>query len=108
MVGVHGLSCSAACGIFLDQGSNSCPLHRQADSYSLYHQGSLYAVISVSNTLFWLNLYLSTWLASSYPSGLLKITSLERMPLTLLNKSQPFSLLQSTYSFLARNFTVGE
>ena len=24
---VHGLSCSAACGIFPDQGSNLCPLH---------------------------------------------------------------------------------
>ena len=29
---VHGLSCSAACGIFLDQGLNPCPLHWQADS----------------------------------------------------------------------------
>ena len=29
----HGLiSCSAACGIFLDQGSNPRPLHWQADS----------------------------------------------------------------------------
>ena len=28
----HGLSCSAACGIFADQGSNPCPLHWQADS----------------------------------------------------------------------------
>ena len=27
-----GLSCSAACGIFPDQGSNTCPLHWQADS----------------------------------------------------------------------------
>ena len=26
--------------IFLDQGSNLCPLHWQADFYSLYHQGS--------------------------------------------------------------------
>ena len=26
------LSCSVACGIFLDQGSNLCPLHWQADS----------------------------------------------------------------------------
>ena len=26
------LSCSAACGIFLDQGSNLCPLHWQEDS----------------------------------------------------------------------------
>ena len=36
----HGLSCSAACGIFLDQGSNLCPLHWQADSQPLRHQGS--------------------------------------------------------------------
>ena len=26
--------------MFLDQGSNPCSLHRQADSYPLYHQGS--------------------------------------------------------------------
>ena len=28
----HGLSCPAACGIFLDQGSNLCPLHQHAYS----------------------------------------------------------------------------
>ena len=28
----HGLSGLAACDIFLDQGSNPCPLHWQADS----------------------------------------------------------------------------
>ena len=37
---VCGLSCSATCGNFLDQGSNPCPLHRQEDSYLLVHQGS--------------------------------------------------------------------
>ena len=36
----HGPSRSAACGIFPDQGSNPCPLHWQADSQSLRHQGS--------------------------------------------------------------------
>ena len=36
----HGPSCSAACEIFPDQGSNPCPLHRQADSQPLRHQGS--------------------------------------------------------------------
>ena len=40
VVVVHGLSCSAACGIFPDQGSNPCPLHWQADSQPLRHQGS--------------------------------------------------------------------
>ena len=32
VVVAHGLTCSAACGIFPDQGSNPCPLHWQADS----------------------------------------------------------------------------
>ena len=32
VVVAHGPSCSAACGIFPDQGSNPCPLHRQAGS----------------------------------------------------------------------------
>ena len=36
----HGLSCSAACGILPDQGSNPRPLNWQADSQPLRHQGS--------------------------------------------------------------------
>ena len=40
VVVARGPSCSVACGIFPDQGSNSCPLHWQADSQSLRHQGS--------------------------------------------------------------------
>ena len=39
----HGFSCSPACGIFLDQGSNCCLLHCKADSWTrlpLDHQGS--------------------------------------------------------------------
>ena len=36
----HGLSCSEACGIFPDQGLNLCPLHWQAVSLPLSHQGS--------------------------------------------------------------------
>ena len=36
----HGPSCSVACGIFPDQGSNPCPLNWQADSQPLRHQGS--------------------------------------------------------------------
>ena len=36
----HGPSHSAACGIFPDRGMNPCPLHRQADSQPLCHQGS--------------------------------------------------------------------
>ena len=40
VVVAHGLSCSAARGILPDQGSNPCPLHWQADSQPLRHQGS--------------------------------------------------------------------
>ena len=39
VVVVHRLSCSTACGIFLDQRSKLCPLQWQADPYSLCHQG---------------------------------------------------------------------
>ena len=40
VVVAHGPSCSAACGIVPDQGSSPCPLHWQADSQPLRHQGS--------------------------------------------------------------------
>ena len=40
VVVAHRLSCSTVCGIFPDQGSNPCPLHWQADSQPLRHQGS--------------------------------------------------------------------
>ena len=38
---MHGLNYSVACGIFLDQELNLCPLHWQVDSQPLCHQGSL-------------------------------------------------------------------
>ena len=40
VVVAHRPSCSTACGILPDQGSNPCPLHWQADSQPLRHQGS--------------------------------------------------------------------
>ena len=47
----HGPSCSAACGIFPDQGSNPCPPHWQADSQPLRHQGSLWLYFfNIENT----------------------------------------------------------
>ena len=44
----YGPSCSVACGILPDQGSNLCPLHWQADSQPLCHQGSPYLRIFAS------------------------------------------------------------
>ena len=43
-IAAHGPSCSAACGILPDQGSNPCPLHWQADSQPLHHQGSIFLI----------------------------------------------------------------
>ena len=40
VVAAHRLSCSTACGIFPHQWSNPCPLHWQANSQPLDHQGS--------------------------------------------------------------------
>ena len=52
VVVAHGLSCSAACGIFPDQGSNPCPLHWQADSQPLRHQGGPPKVKSYTRELY--------------------------------------------------------
>ena len=53
VVVAYGPSCSAACGIFPDQGSNPCPLHRQADSQPLRHQGSPCLLICPPYLLEW-------------------------------------------------------
>ena len=49
----HRPSCSMACGILPDQGSNPCPLHWQADSQPLRHQGSpaILHILVVTNDL---------------------------------------------------------
>ena len=52
VVVAHGPSCSAACGILPDQGSNPRPLHWQADSQPPRHQGSPVMETFLSGT-FW-------------------------------------------------------
>ena len=54
---VQGLSSSAACGIFLDQGSNPRLLHWQADSLLLGHQGSPSSALHRLCTLILLSLH---------------------------------------------------
>ena len=81
----HSLSRSTACGIFLDQGSNPCPLHWQADSYPLRHQGSPKAAF--------LNLFLRTSIplpAIRRPVYLRKIKVLRHKPTQLLHTSYKF------------------
>ena len=58
----HGISRSAACGIFPDRGMNPCPLHRQADSQPLRHQGSptwmflfFSSIFSLCGSRFWVD-----------------------------------------------------
>ena len=52
VVVVHRLSCSAACGIFPDQGSNPCLLHWQADSLALRHQGDPHLYNNINATYY--------------------------------------------------------
>ena len=52
VVEAQGLRSSIAHEIFPDRGSNPCPWHWQADSYPLYHQGSLVATFRDSRGLY--------------------------------------------------------
>ena len=54
VVVVHGLSCSVACELFPNPG-NPYPLHWQAASQALDHQGSLDSLDSCEDRLFWLS-----------------------------------------------------
>ena len=58
VVVAHGPSCSAACGILPDQGSNPCPPHWQADSQPLHYQGSP----NLRNLTYWSLVFFSTHL----------------------------------------------
>ena len=81
VVVAHGLSCSAACGIFPGQGSNPRCLQCQADSSPLRHQGSL--VICVFKELLWLLCgewvaEESRWYVLSYLLGFYSILRLKK------------------------------
>lgn len=56
VLGVHGLSCLTASGIFPDQGLNPCPLHGKADSKLSDHQGCppciLFVAFNISSLFF--------------------------------------------------------
>ena len=62
VVVAHGPSCSAATrirGILPDQGSNLCPLHWQADSQPLRHQGSPLTHFMIYSSGLWVCLVFS-------------------------------------------------
>ena len=89
VVVAHGPSCSVACGIFLDQGSNPCPLHWQADSQPLRHQGSPHVIffsVKKKNQTQAPNSHWAPWLPylgsiSGLPPPLLCSGSLRDIPL---------------------------
>ena len=85
VVVAHGLSCSAACGILPDQGSNPYPLHWQADSQPLRHQGSpaiimkcaikislLWSCSMVLFTFLYVSLCANFWGVCSFPRNWLQ------------------------------------
>ena len=49
---MHGLSCSAACGIFLDQGLNPCLPHWQVNSLPLRHREPQQLIVDKSAKTF--------------------------------------------------------
>ena len=87
----HGPSCSAACGIFPGQGSNPCPLHWQADSQPLRHQGSPIYFFNVNYFIYllWGRLYFPKmaiiFFGLTYPSRTLLLSLLWKLFLFHLN-----------------------
>jgi len=59
---VHRLSCFTACGIFPDQGSNTCLLHCQEASLPLSQQGSphTYSLIHVLKPCLWCKFFITS------------------------------------------------
>ena len=86
VVVAHGPSCSAARGIFPDQGSNPCPLHWQVDSQPLRHQGS------PCHFIFMVHCYCgSSWSSMSCSSA----SALEVMDTFLLVSELPLLISES-------------
>ena len=73
VVVAHRPSCSAARGILPDQGSNPCPLHWQADSQPLRHQGSPIV-----------NIFMFSYLALSFKKILFSSYSVYSLVLNLI------------------------
>ena len=96
IVVAHRLSCSIECGIFLDQGSNLCLLHWQADSLPLSHKGSPYFIQFYIKILYkWLVLlWLILWLVLFLENYSLMILSYhDRVITTWILRFQRWELL---------------
>ena len=69
VVVAHRPSCSVACGIFPDQGSNPCSLHWQADSQPLRHQGSPVYLFYIQYCVYFNPKFLNLSLPPPFPFG---------------------------------------
>ena len=67
---VQGLSCSATCGIFPDQGSNLCLLHWQADCLPLSHTREALKILSFKLSFKLKYSTMNYWSISLYSSSL--------------------------------------
>ena len=82
----HRISYSTACGVFLEQGSNSRPLHWQADFEPLDHQGSPSLHIFKFTDVKYIHLVVSAvqWMSRTF-------SSCKAETLCSLNNSSPFA-----------------
>ena len=88
VVVAHGLSCSAACGIPPGQGLNPCPLHWQADSQPLRHQGSPHLGVLDNGCPLYVPFKSQQFLQDD-PTSLLPPSSSPHSPLLFLQLSFP-------------------
>ena len=81
-----------ACGIFPDQGSNPCPLHWQADLYSLRHEGSptcFFFKFSVTIFVFSLENFTQLHLKVNVPVAQSCLTLCDPVDYTVMEFSRP-------------------
>ena len=69
VLAAHRLSCSAACGIFWDQGSNPCPLLWQASSYPLCHWRSAPSIFNTAGSSTPRTCHIKYWPLLKRPPG---------------------------------------
>ena len=96
VVVAHRPICSAACGIFPDQGSNPCPLHWQADSQPLRHQGS---PVQNTSTIYFPMFWLHTLTTSSHDNNFISF-SIKRTKYECLS----CSMIEFLFYFFCFNF----
>ena len=111
LIVAHGPSCSAACGIFPDQGSNPCPLHWQADSQPLRHQGSpyrpLFTYLTLDNLLKFPKLHFLLPRVGRQPRKQCTYSVMHNMRDVLIIKKCPFRLMNIIMMMIFRQDEVG-